>query len=65
MLTKAQVVITTDWLRADVRGREHQPEALYLRVACDALAAYSRVVALLESKCSIYTADELRRALEG
>jgi hypothetical protein len=53
-------------------AREDQECADALKVALDALAAYSRVVALLESKepegldILLYiTPNELRRALEG
>lgn len=44
-MTPKQINVTADWLRRDVRGREHQPEALYIQVALDALDSYQRVEA--------------------
>ena len=61
MLTKSQIEVARENLRA-WEDSGLLPDEI---TALDALAAYSRVAALLESKCSIYTADELRRALEG
>ena len=70
MLTKAQIELARDWNAA-----HYHPEYEHARTCDKALAAYERVVGLLESKVEagcfgllterMITVDELRRALEG